>query len=127
MGMTDVQSETNTQEAEKAPKVVQMTFKAGDTVTVQRGLNKGKSGEVLHVSDVDKTYAVKFEDGGLAIINAVNVKTPDEGQIQEGALAAIVQTGINEADPADALAGVRSIVALLEKALPGFSERVHNY
>lgn len=79
--MTDASEKTD-----NTPK-----FSSGDTVTVSRGLNRGRSGKVLDVDTANGQYAVKFADkGDMAVINFGNVKDPVEPTITKTALMTLI-------------------------------------
>lgn len=79
---------TDTQPQEKV-------YAAGDTITVMRGKTRGQTAQVLHTDETNKTYAVKYTDGSVGVVNHVNVKTPDEKTITATALAGLVQAAID--------------------------------
>lgn len=92
-----------------------MLFKVNDEITIMRGLHKGMIGTVRDVSEIAQTYAVKLQDGVLAVINAVNVRVPAEATI-------------TATDLADALGSVTEILTqdtldALENRAPGITDR----
>ncbi len=114
--MTDAQPDT---------KNVSINFTAGQTITVMRGKTRGKTAEVIAVDTTNKTYAVRYADGTLGTINAVNVKAPTEDTIGEAKLAAEIQTAAqdlaNDAAPEDVL---QALVSRLSSDLPGLGARI---
>lgn len=88
-------------------------FKVSETVQIMRGLHKGQSAEVIYVDEGQETYAVKFVNGAVDVINWVNVKTPVEPTIGAGALATAIG-GFAGEFPAGVLED-------LEKASPGIT------
>lgn len=56
----------------------EMRFKTGDEITIMRGKLKGQTATVLEADQAERTYAAKLAGGGLAVVNEVNVKVPDE-------------------------------------------------
>lgn len=60
-------------------------FKPGDEITIARGTYRKQTATVVEASN--EKYAVKLPDGTLAVINAVNVRTPAEVSISASDLA----------------------------------------
>jgi ribosomal protein L24 len=54
-------------------------FKTGDEISIMRGKHRGATAIVVDYSTGQ--YAVKLPDGNLDVINAVNVRVPDEPTI----------------------------------------------
>lgn len=63
------------------------TFKTGDEISIMRGKHRNATALVLDYSSATAEYAVKFPDGSLGVINAVNVRVPDEATITASQLA----------------------------------------
>jgi uncharacterized protein with FMN-binding domain len=101
-----------------------MQYTAGQTITVMRGKTRGQSAEVLAVDSERKAYAVKYPDGTLGVVNAVNVKAPTEATIGEAKLAAEISTLLSDVSD-DGVAGqVQAFVSRLEADLPGLGGRI---
>lgn len=62
-------------------------FKTGDEISIMRGKHRNATAIVLDYSIATAEYAVKFPDGSLGVINAVNVRVPDESTITASQLA----------------------------------------
>jgi hypothetical protein len=116
--MTDAQPES---------KNVSIDFTTGQTITVMRGKTRGKTAEVIAVDTTNKTYAVRYADGTLGTVNAVNVKAPAEDTIVEAKLAAEIQTAVNDAGGDGGWATIESLQALVSRLssdLPGLGARI---
>jgi ribosomal protein L24 len=96
-----------TQSESKAP-----AYKTGDSISIMRGIHRGKTATVLDVDTANEQYAVKLTDGGLVVVNFVNVREPQEVSITATALGAVLDAypDLPEAFLAD-----------LEKAAPGIT------
>lgn len=70
----------------------EMRFKTGDEITIMRGKLKGQTATVLEADQAERTYAAKLAGGGLAVVNEVNVKVPDEATITATELAQALGT-----------------------------------
>jgi hypothetical protein len=101
-----------------------MQYTAGQTITVMRGKTRGQSAEVLAVDSERQTYAVKYPDGTLGVVNAVNVKTPTEATIGEGKLAAEISTALADAGNDETYGILAHLVSRLSADLPGLGARV---
>jgi hypothetical protein len=100
-------------------------FEVGDKAQVMRGQFRGKSAEILTPADPEQKYAVRFDDGSVAVINAVNLKAPAEGSISAGRLAAEIQTSVNDAEGNSPLANaLQALVSRLEADIPGLGGRI---
>jgi hypothetical protein len=99
-------------------------FEVGDKAQVMRGQFRGKSAEILAPADPGQKYAVRFDDGALAVINAVNLKAPAEGSIGAGKLAAELQTAVSDARDQDARDTLQALVSRLEAEIPGLGGRI---
>jgi ribosomal protein L24 len=72
----------------------EMRFKTGDEITIMRGKLKGQTAIVLEADKAERTYAAKLAGGGLAVVNEVNVKVPDEATITAQDLADALGTEV---------------------------------
>lgn len=88
-------------------------YNIGDEITVMRGLERGKTAEVIGVDSEKEQYAIKFTDNSFAVVNFVNAKAPVEGTISASPLATIVATAGPERD---------DVVSALSKAVDGFAK-----
>lgn len=89
---------------------VTMDYKVGDEISVSRGKHRKQTATVLAVDEAKGTYAVKFADGSLGVVNAASVKAPVEGTVTVSQLAELIYS----APGGDALAA-------LETNVPGFT------
>lgn len=92
-----------------------MKFSPKDEITIMRGLHRGTKATVLAVDYGKAQYAVTLADGSFAVINAVNVREPEEVTITAQQLA-------------DALGNYAEdlpvhVLEALETAAPGITER----
>jgi len=62
-------------------------FRTGDEISIMRGKHRNTTGIVVVYSTATAEYAVRFPDGSLDVINAVNVRVPDEPTITASQLA----------------------------------------
>lgn len=62
-------------------------YGTGDEISIMRGKHRGATAIVVTYSSATAEYAVKFPDGCLGVINAVNVRGPVEVSITDGQLA----------------------------------------
>lgn len=90
---------------------VTMDYKVGDEISVSRGKHRKQTATVLAVDEAKGTYAVKFADGSLGVVNAASVKAPVEGTVTARELAEIVYSADGGSD---------GIFEALEKSVPGF-------
>lgn len=91
-------------------------FKTGDEISIMRGKHRNATAIVLDYSTATAEYAVKFADGGLGVINAVNVRVPDEPSITASQLA---QAFGNDAEEISDV-----VFARLEGLVPGITAHV---
>jgi hypothetical protein len=73
-----------------------MQFKDGDEVSIMRGLHRNETARVIGVNAGQQEYAVRFTDGSFGLINAVNVRAPEEPSITASQLAAMLGNYIGE-------------------------------
>lgn len=93
-----------------------MQFKDGDEITVMRGLHRNEAALVIGVDATAQEYAVKFADGSFGLINAVNVRVPQEPTITAGQLAeAIGEYGSEIPTP---------VLVALETLAPGITAKI---
>lgn len=76
----------------------EMAFKQGDEVTIVRGKLKGLTGNVLGVDTEADKYAVQTADGSFAVVNAVNVKVPEEPTLTLSQVRALLERNGLDAD-----------------------------
>jgi hypothetical protein len=105
-------------------KNVSMDFAKGQTITVMRGRTRGAQAEVIDLDTENKTYAVRYADGTLGVINAVNVKAPTEDTIGEAKLAAEIQTLAADLAGSGYSDNIQAFVSRLSSDLPGLGARI---
>ena len=100
-------------------------FEIGDKAAVMRGKDRGKSAEILAPADPEGKYAVKLDNGTVAVINAVNLKAPAEGTIGAGKLAAEIQTAVGDIEVTSSAQDIlMALVSRLEADIPGLGGRI---
>ena len=67
-----------------------LQFKAGDEITIARGKYRNQTALVVEASESPAQYAAKLADGTLTIVNAVNVRQPQEVSISAHDLADVL-------------------------------------
>jgi hypothetical protein len=100
------------------------TFNVGDSASVIRGKLRGRKGQVIAFNEGDKTYAVKLEDGTLAVLNAGNLKAPVDSTVSVRALVEVLATFGGQAGSPDEDAAIR-LANALDTAIPGVSVKLH--
>lgn len=90
----------------------QMKYVPGDEVTIMRGLDRNKVAKVTGVDATNRKYNVTFTDGSFAVVNEVNVKPPQEGQVTAAKLADLVKGATD----------LPSLIESLAKSVDGFSK-----
>lgn len=93
-----------------------MKYNQGDEITIMRGIHRGKTAKVLGVDAAKRQYATQLTDGQFVVINEVNTKAPQEGQVQASRLATLVKTW------ADSDGDVDHLVSLLSENVDGFAK-----
>jgi hypothetical protein len=100
-------------------------FDTGTKATITRGKYRGKVAEILSAADPEGQHAVKLEDGTVAVVNASNLKAPDEATISEAKLAAEIQTAAgDESDNPSVLNALAKLVSRLSGDMPGLGARI---
>lgn len=99
-------------------------FATGDKLYIPRGKHRGQTGEVISVDEVNDSYAVKLENGSLAIINAVNANVPGaqgSNPISVKKLVDAVKSLFDSIEFTDE--DKTATLAVFEKHVPGFTTR----
>ena len=122
--VTEGTENTEGTEPEAGTEATNHTFNVGDEASVIRGKLRGRKGEIIAFNEGDKTYAVKLEDGTLAVLNAGNLKAPVDSTVSVRALVAVLAGFGQEAGTADRDAAVR-IAAMLDSVAPGTSVKLN--
>jgi hypothetical protein len=91
-------------------------FKTGDEISIMRGKHRNATATVLDYSTATAEYAVKFPDGSLGVINAVNVRVPDEATITASQLAQAFGSDASDVDG--------EVWERLEALVPGITDHV---
>jgi hypothetical protein len=91
-------------------------FRTGDEISIMRGKHRNTTGIVVVYSIATAEYAVRFPDGSLDVINAVNVRVPDEPTITASQLA--------QAFGSDAVDVSGQVRERLEALVPGITAYV---
>lgn len=89
-------------------------FKTGDEISIMRGKHRGATATVVDYSIATAEYAVKFLDGKLDVINAVNVRVPDEPSITASQLGQAFGDDVPST----------LVLARLEALVPGITDKV---
>jgi hypothetical protein len=103
-----------TEKSETPPQL--QLFKTGDEISIMRGKHRNATAIVLDYSTATAEYAVKFPDGSLGVINAVNVRVPDEATITAGQFAQAFSDFGGEIP--------RVVMEALETLAPGITARI---
>lgn len=99
-------------------------FNVGDEATVIRGKFRGRKGEIIAHTESDNTYAVRLDGGTLSVLNAGNLKAPQDSTVSVSALVKALHGFGQEAGPADRDAAIR-LAAMLDEAVPGVSVKLN--
>jgi hypothetical protein len=121
---TEAQDENTATEAEAGTTEGGHTFNQGDEATVIRGKLRGRKGTILKHNPTAETYAVELEDGTLAVVNAKNLKAPQDSTISVRALVTVLAGFGQSAGSPDHDAAVR-IAAMLDEVSPGTSVKLN--
>lgn len=122
--VSDVQTDETNPATEAGTAEGGHTFNVGDEASVIRGKLRGRKGEVIAFNEGDKTYAVKLEDGTLAVLNAGNLKAPVDSTVSVRALVGVLAGFGQSIGSPDHDAAVR-IAAMLDEVAPGTSTKLN--
>jgi|ERR1041384_5441360 hypothetical protein len=121
---TEIQGETTEGQAEAGTVDGGHTFNQGDTASVIRGKLRGRKGTILKHNPTAETYAVELEDGTLAVVNAKNLKAPQDSTVSVSALVSALASFGAEAGSSDEDAAIR-LANALDATVPGVSVKLH--
>jgi len=100
-------------------------FNLGDEATVIRGKLRGRKGEIISYDESEDKYALKMSDNGqLTVVNAANLKAPQDSTVSVAALVKALHGFGQEAGSADRDAAVR-LAAMLDEITPGVSVKLN--
>lgn len=94
-----------------------LQFKAGDEITIARGTYRNQTALVVEVSESPARYAAKLSGGALVLVNASNVRKPQEVSISARDLAEAFNA---YAWPAE----ITELLDVLEAKVPGITAHV---
>ena len=109
---------TEGQEPEAGTEAAGHVFNVGDEARVVRGKLRTQHGQIIAYNEADKTYAIKLASGTLAVVNAANLKAPQDSTVSVRALVAAL------ASFEDRDAAVR-LAAALDATVPGVSAKLN--
>jgi len=93
-----------------------LVFKTGDEISIMRGKHRGATATVVDYSAGPAEYAVQFADGSFGVINAVNVRVPDEPSITASELASAFGTDAGNVPD--------QVWVRMEALAPGITDRI---
>lgn len=100
-------------------------FNIGDEATVIRGKLRGRKGQIISYDQGEDKYALTMADNGqLTVVNAANLKAPQDSTVSVAALVKALHGFGQEAGSADRDAAVR-LAAMLDEVTPGVSVKLN--
>lgn len=121
---TEATEVTENETPEAGTEAAGHKFNVGDEATVIRGKLRGRKGQIIAHNEADGTYAVTLDGGTLAVVNAGNLKAPQDSTISVAALVKALHGFGQEAGTPDRDAAVR-LAAMLDEAAPGVSVKLN--
>lgn len=125
--MSDTMSETeqdaqteDTQEVEPGTVNGGHSFNVGDEASVIRGKLRGRKGNILAFNPGDKTYAITLDGGTLAVVNAANLKAPQDSTVSVQALVSVLRDFRSEDEGL-----ITRLASALDAVTPGISAKLN--